>query len=124
VEWFEILANTVREELGDVLGRASVIEDFIAMRLTSKGIALAASREPVNTDDLLLVGIHDRDKGQRIAVKVTVRVPIAGILGEDQSLEIAPVLVGQIQTTVRPGLDHNLEAFRKVEFGNGLIEGL
>jgi hypothetical protein len=96
VKWLEILANAVRKEFGNVLGRASVLEDLLAMRLTSKSIALAAGSKPVDSYDLLLVGIHDRDQGQRVAVKVTVRIPIAGVLSEDQSLEITPVLVGQV----------------------------
>jgi hypothetical protein len=124
VKWLEVLANTVRKEFGNVLGGVSVLEDLLVMRLASKGIALTTGREPVDTNDLLLVGIHDRDKGQRVAVKVTIRIPIAGILGEDQSLKVAPVLVGQIQTAVRPGLYHDFKAFREFKLSNSLIKGL
>lgn len=51
------------------------------------------------------MGIHNRDEGERISVEVGVRIPVAGVLGETQALEVSAVLCAKVQPTVRPAAD-------------------
>jgi hypothetical protein len=43
-------------------------------------------------------------------------------LSEAQALEEASVLVGVIQSTIRPRLNDNIETLWKVEFREGLLK--
>ena len=80
------------------------------MRLSRQRIARAASGELIDTDDLLAGPVHDRNDGEGIGVEVGVFVALAGICSEDETLEVASILVGGIQSTIWPGFDDDFEA--------------
>lgn len=72
------------------------------MGLASEAVSLSASRQVVQTDNLLRVCVHDRDKGKRVAVEVRVRITVSGILGKAETLEVSAVLSTEVESTIRP----------------------
>lgn len=64
----------------------------------------------VDTDDLLLVGIHYGDQWQGESVEVGIGVAITVILGKDQALEVAAILIRMVKTSVWPWFNHHLES--------------
>lgn len=68
------------------------------------------------------MGVHNGDDGQGERIEVGVFIPRTFVLSETKPLEKTTIFIGVIQATVRPWLNHNLKAFRKVEFGQCLLE--
>ena len=105
-----------------VLSRLAVIQYTGLMSLGVEGVLAAACGQLINADDLLLLPVHDRDQRERIGVEVGVLILLARVGGEDETLKEATVLVGGVQSAIRPRLDNDLEAGRKLELFDLLLE--
>ena len=122
VEGLQVLAQLLAQQFRNVLAARTVIQHAFSMRLACQGIVCTTSRKLIDANDFLLRPVHDRDDGQRVRVEISVLVTLAGISGEDETLEEASVLIGRIQTTIWPGFDDDFEAFGQFEFFDFLLE--
>jgi hypothetical protein len=96
VQWFEILASTLGQQLWDVFRGLAVANDIALESLFQQTITLAAGGRSIYPDDLLGMGIHHGNNGQRVRVKVGVFISRSLILSKAKGLEKASVLIGMI----------------------------
>lgn len=97
-------------------------DDIAVERLGLQPIAFPAGGWPVDTDDLLGMGIHHGDQRQGVGVEVGIWIARAFVLGKAEALEIAAVLIGGIQPPIRPWLDDDFETFGEDKVRQGLAE--
>lgn len=83
--------------------------------LGGKVIIASTGRKLVNSNDLLLGPVHDRDQRKRVGVEVRVIVLLACIGRENEALKEAPILICDIQSAIGPRLDNDLESWRKLK---------
>ena len=87
-----------------------------------ESIAFASGSRTIHTDDLFCRTIHDWNYRQRVGVEVRIFIVLRLVLSENQALHISTVIVGEIQSTVGPGLNDYIKAFRKIKFCQRLLE--
>jgi hypothetical protein len=102
IDRLDVFADSAFDELRDVLCWLAMIENARCVSLASQTIPLSPCCQAIEADNFLFMSIHDRDEGERISIKVGVRITVAGVLGETQALEISAVFCAKVKTTVRP----------------------
>ena len=97
-------------------------DDVATEGLVVKSIALASGGWTVHTDDFFSRAVHDRDYRQRIGVEVCIFIVFGLVLGENQALHVSAIVVGEIQSTIGPGLDDYIKAFREIKVRQRLLK--
>jgi hypothetical protein len=122
IEGLEIFASALGHELGHVFGWLTMTDDISPESLFEEPIAFPTSSGSIHTDDLLSVGIHHRDDGQREGIEIGILISGSLVLSKAESLEEASILIGVVQSTIWPWLNNNLKPFGQVEFRQGLLK--
>jgi hypothetical protein len=99
------------------------VSDDIALEgLVLKAVTFSSSCGTVDSNDLAGLVVHDGDDREREGVKVGIVVVLALVGGEAQTLEESLMIIGEIATTIWPGLNDQFEAFWEVELSQGGLE--
>lgn len=139
VDGLDVLTQSAADHFRNILGWLAVIKNAWSARLGRQTIALSTSRQALDTDNLLCLGVHDGDEGQWVGVKVGVWVSIPQVLSKAEALEVSFVLVFGFNGTIWPGtvsvcegekksifdlpwLNDQLKSLGNVKLGNSRLE--
>ena len=122
IQRLEVLAGSLGKEFWYVFRGLAVADDVPLEGLFQQPFSLATGSRTVDPDNLLGVCVHHGDDGKGERIEVGICVTRALVLGEAETLEVAPVFIGKIQTAIGPGFDDDFEAGRQVEVCDGLLE--
>ena len=110
VQWLKISPQSILQEFWGIFCGLAMVYHPLGVGLVTQPVLLAPRSKPINPYNLPLSCIHDRDQRKRVSVEIGVRVAGSRVLRKAQSLEVTSVVLILIWTTIRPGLDDDLEA--------------